>query len=62
MTPCKHVCKLDENNWYCITCFRTVKEIANWTFYTDEQKCGIMHELDLRKAEYASDKRISGGK
>ena len=57
LSPCKKICKLDENQWYCTTCFRTVGEIANWTFYSDEQRCAIMHELDNRKAEYEADKR-----
>jgi len=60
VTPCKKVCRLDDNMWYCKTCFRTVNEISNWIFYTDEQKCAIMHELEQRKEEYEAYKRHFG--
>ena len=59
MTPCKQVCKLDENMWYCTTCYRTIQEIGSWSIYTDKQKYAIMNELELRKKEYESSEHIS---
>lgn len=57
LSPCKKVCKLDETKWYCITCFRSVNEIANWSFYSDDQRNDIMQQLDKRKAENEANKR-----
>jgi predicted Fe-S protein YdhL (DUF1289 family) len=62
LSPCKHVCKLDETGWYCTTCYRNVKEISNWCFYSDEQKTDIMRELDRRKAEDESRKHLGSSK
>lgn len=60
MSPCQKICQLDSNMWYCTTCFRTVNEISNWLFYTDDQKCAIMKDLEERKSFYESDQRFSG--
>ena len=37
-TPCRNVCKYDKTDTYCIGCYRTTNEIANWFSYSDNQK------------------------
>ena len=41
-SPCVGVCTLE--NDICIGCFRTSKQIAEWAFYTDEERETIMKE------------------
>jgi len=37
-SPCVNVCRLDDNNRYCVGCFRTKEEIMKWTKVTDEDR------------------------
>jgi predicted Fe-S protein YdhL (DUF1289 family) len=47
-SPCINVCRLDKNN-FCIGCFRTISEIANWTKYTDAEKMIVLDKLNKRQ-------------
>ena len=49
ITPCVNVCKIDYDTNLCIGCARTVDEITNWIFYSDEQRKKIMTDLEKRK-------------
>jgi|TARA_B100000683_G_scaffold267017_1_gene300107 predicted Fe-S protein YdhL (DUF1289 family) len=46
LSPCKKVCKLNEDNTHCIICKRTVDQISRWRYYTDEERKKIMEELN----------------
>ena len=37
-SPCNDICTTDQESGSCIGCGRTQEEIANWLFYTNEQK------------------------
>lgn len=41
-TPCIKVCKLDEYKQYCIGCGRTIKQITDWSRYTELERETIM--------------------
>lgn len=46
-SPCINICRLNENQ-ICIGCYRTIKEIAEWTKYTDMEKQNIINLLASR--------------
>jgi len=45
-SPCNDVCTEDVETGLCIGCNRTQNEIANWLFYSDEQKKQVL--LDIK--------------
>ncbi|MDD2527948.1 MAG: DUF1289 domain-containing protein [Lentimicrobium sp.] len=46
-SPCKMVCRLDENGM-CVGCFRNLDEIANWAIMTKEEKFDVLRKSHLR--------------
>ena len=47
-SPCNDICTTDQENGLCIGCGRTQEEIANWLFYTNEQKKKVLKALESR--------------
>ena len=47
-SPCNDVCTTDPESGLCVGCGRTQKEIANWLFFTDEQKKSVLKALKSR--------------
>jgi predicted Fe-S protein YdhL (DUF1289 family) len=54
LTPCINVCKLDTPLQNCIGCYRTLKEIQEWSSLDDETRLLIMGKLKDRKNESRS--------
>lgn len=48
-SPCISICAIDESTGFCKGCFRTLDEVANWLYYTDEQKQALLATLAHRK-------------
>ena len=48
VTPCKNICKLDEEKQICKTCKRTELEIANWLDYSPAQRKVVMKQIKDR--------------
>jgi uncharacterized protein len=47
-SPCIKVCKYDvEKN--CMGCHRSMEEITQWIFYTDDEKENVLKNAELRK-------------
>ena len=44
-SPCINNCKLNEITKICEGCGRTIKEIMEWTFMTDEERKEIMKRV-----------------
>ena len=44
-SPCINNCKLNEITNICEGCGRTIKEIMEWTFMTDEERKEIMKRV-----------------
>lgn len=44
-SPCIKQCELDINREYCVSCLRTLEQIANWRYYTSEQRQQIINTL-----------------
>jgi predicted Fe-S protein YdhL (DUF1289 family) len=47
-TPCINICRMDEQNRFCIGCFRTLDELKRWSGMTEEERLTIMAQLDER--------------
>ncbi|MBS95558.1 MAG: DUF1289 domain-containing protein [SAR202 cluster bacterium] len=53
-TPCKNICKYDKTDTYCIGCYRTINEIAQWMIFSEEKRIEIMRLLPGRKKDLSS--------
>jgi uncharacterized protein len=49
-SPCVKVCVINPDNGYCEGCARTIKEIAQWSRYTAQDRSRVMIELEDRKS------------
>jgi hypothetical protein len=47
-TPCIRVCAVDGRAGLCVGCGRTLKEIVQWTGFTEAQRLEIMAGLPAR--------------
>ena len=45
-SPCINNCKLNEVTDICEGCGRTIKEIMQWTFMTDEERKEIIKRVE----------------
>lgn len=50
-SPCNRDCKLDPKRMYCVSCFRTLQEIAGWRDLSDQERERLMREVDGRRAD-----------
>ena len=48
-SPCISVCSMDDASGFCKGCFRTLDEVKSWLYYTDNQKQGVINQLEKRK-------------
>ena len=55
-TPCVQVCAVDGASGLCLGCFRTLKEIAGWSRFTDAERAVLMAELPARRGRIAPEK------
>jgi predicted Fe-S protein YdhL (DUF1289 family) len=46
-SPCIDVCKLDDDGWLCVGCYRTVEEIRRW------KEAGSAEKRAIRRAAAA---------
>lgn len=44
VSPCIQVCVVDGPTGWCLGCGRTLKEIVQWTKYTDQQRDDIIED------------------
>ncbi|MAI88967.1 DUF1289 domain-containing protein [Ponticaulis sp.] len=47
-SPCIRVCAIDGETGWCLGCGRTLKEIAQWVKYTDQQRDSITTDSKSR--------------
>ena len=50
-TPCIGVCHIDGKTGFCLGCYRTLPEIAQWHKKTDRERDAIVIEAEKRKQE-----------
>lgn len=53
-TPCIKVCKVCPMTRMCIGCYRTISEITDWAFASDEMKSQIKQRCQERKNEFGN--------
>jgi len=51
-SPCVAVCQLDDDEQYCIGCYRTPQEIEKWANLTEEQKLLVIEQLSIRRKQH----------
>ena len=47
-SPCRKICTLDAGRSFCLSCGRTLDEIAGWSRFTEAERGRIMGELPAR--------------
>lgn len=47
-SPCIKICKYDQEG-NCMGCHRSMEEITNWIFMSDEEKKETLNNAELRK-------------
>ncbi len=50
-SPCISVCALDDND-VCTGCFRTLREISDWSEYSNDKKRDVLSEARQRMVDY----------
>lgn len=48
-TPCVAVCQIDPESGFCLGCYRTLPEIAQWGKFSEEKRQALLPELDARR-------------
>ncbi|MCS6999321.1 MAG: DUF1289 domain-containing protein [Bacteroidota bacterium] len=48
-SPCRKICRLEPITNMCVGCYRTRREIAQWVFYSSEERRAIIAQLPSRK-------------
>ena len=48
-SPCIGVCHIDGKTGFCLGCYRTLPEIAQWHKKTDRERYSIVNEAKIRK-------------
>ena len=56
-SPCVGVCQINASTKYCLGCWRTLKEVAHWSRYSNDEKEILMTELAERQKRLGSNKR-----
>lgn len=49
ITPCIKACNIAPDTQTCIGCFRTLQEIRDWRYLTDDKRTAIIQECRLRE-------------
>lgn len=49
LSPCNNQCRLDVDNTFCTSCYRTVEEKKNWWRFSTEDKMVILTRIDSQK-------------
>jgi hypothetical protein len=52
LSPCVNVCKMNAVTGLCAGCHRTIREIADWLIYSDDEKRAVLARLPARKAAF----------
>ncbi len=52
-SPCVAICQLDDDDLYCIGCYRLREEIAAWSQLTNQQKQDVLNKLPARRDSLA---------
>jgi len=56
-TPCLNICQLEDDR--CIGCGRTIDEIAQWVFMTDDEREQVMKSLQSNELYLRNQRGLS---
>jgi uncharacterized protein len=56
-SPCVGVCQINAKTKFCLGCWRSLREVAHWSRYSDDEKRAVLVSLRERQAEAGVDKR-----
>ena len=48
-SPCIQVCTCDEEEEFCIGCYRTKEELQDWLIMTRQQKLEVLKKIEERQ-------------
>ena len=48
-SPCIGVCRLDDRTGYCLGCYRTIDEIADWMIMMPDDRHTLLETLAFRR-------------
>ncbi len=48
-SPCISICKMDADTGWCLGCFRTLEEIAQWSRAADADKLQVWARIESRQ-------------
>jgi len=48
-SPCIQVCTYDEEEEFCIGCYRTKEELQDWLIMTRQQKLEVLKKIEERQ-------------
>jgi hypothetical protein len=48
LSPCQKLCRLDAAGAACLSCGRTLQEIAGWSAYSEAERLAVMASLPER--------------
>jgi hypothetical protein len=62
VTPCVKVCIVDGESGLCLGCYRTLREVAQWSSLGVAERLAIMDSLPARKGRIRPEKLgLAGG-
>jgi len=50
-SPCIRECRVDQVTGFCVSCFRTLREISYWETCTSAEQQRVMALIETRRAE-----------
>ncbi|WP_370626465.1 DUF1289 domain-containing protein [Polynucleobacter sp. 30F-ANTBAC] len=53
-SPCIKLCRMDDNDLYCLGCYRTLDEIAAWGNLSNLDKQIVLLEIQERRKDKLS--------
>jgi len=56
-SPCVGVCQINAKTKFCLGCFRTLREVAHWSRYSDDEKREVLAALRQRQSDAGVNKR-----
>jgi|MGYP003648383296 predicted Fe-S protein YdhL (DUF1289 family) len=49
-SPCIGVCHINTKTKFCLGCWRTLREVAHWSRYEDDEKRNVLDTIQTRMA------------
>ena len=57
VSPCVGVCQINAQTGFCLGCWRSLREVAHWSRYGDDEKRAVLQALHERRAAAGDGRR-----